>query len=256
VTRAREQAAALVERLEAEGAAVIIAPTIAIVDPEDWGPADRAIGRLWAYRWAIFTSTNGVERLVARMAGHGLAADALRSCRLAAIGPATAEALTRRGLSPRLVPRAFVAEALLKALDAEDLRGGRVLLARAAEARDVLPAGLAARGAKVDVVPVYRTVADPAGGAVARTAVRAGGADAVVFTSPSTVIFFARLFEPGEAARLLAGSVVACIGPITAEAVRRHGLQPAVVADEYTVPGLARALAAHFQAAARPVAGP
>lgn len=262
VTRARAQAHALRELLEAAGARVIEIPAIRIVPPDDYGLLDAAIGRLGDYQWIVFTSQNAVEAFAERLlqTRAGGAAD-LPRLRIAAIGPATAQALRAHGLRPSLAPDRFVAEALVEAFAREagaggvrgDLRGTRILLPRAAEARSVLPEGLRALGASVDVVPVYRVEVEREQHPEAWRRL-SGRVDAVTFTSPSTVRSFAELLG-AEAPRLLAGALVACIGPVTAAAARSRGLAVGLVADTYTIPGLADALRRRLGRAASTVEG-
>jgi uroporphyrinogen III methyltransferase / synthase len=232
VTRAREQASGLVERLHELGAATVELPVIEIAEPADGGAALRdAAGRVGDYDWVAFTSANAVVRFFAALASVGGDTRALGGRRVAAIGPGTAEALARAGVRADLVPERFVAESLLDAFPAGP---GRVLLPRAAVARDALPAGLAERGYGVDVVEAYRTVVGrPAPEALAAV----GRADAVTFTSSSTVTNY--LAVAGD---LPVPPVVACIGPITADTARAAGLPVAVVATEHTIDGLVDAL--------------
>ena len=236
VTRAREQASGLVERLGELGAATVELPVIEIGEPADGGAALReAAGRVGDYDWVAFTSANAVARFFRALAEVGADTRALGGRRVAAIGPGTAEALAAAGVRADLVPERFVAESLLGAFPPGP---GRVLLPRAAVARDALPAGLAGRGYAVDVVEAYRTVVGrPAPEALAA----AGRADAVTFTSSSTVTNY--LTVAGD---LPVPPVVACIGPITAETARAAGLTVDVVAAEHTIDGLVDALVEAF----------
>lgn len=245
VTRPRPQAQALVALLEAAGASVLAVPTIAIAEPESWGPLDRALARIGEYGWVVFTSANGVRMVRQRLGERGAAALAGR--RIAAIGPATAEALRQWGVAPDVVPREYVAEDLAAHLSAELRPGDRVLLPRAAEARDVLVRALEAMGVSVHEVAAYCT--RPAVADALRASLRAGGIDMVTFTSSSTVRHFAALFPPGEMIAAMAGVEVACIGPVTAQTAVSLGLAPRVVAAEYTIPGLARAIIRHYESA-------
>jgi uroporphyrinogen III methyltransferase/synthase len=228
VTRTRRQASELSAKLLAVGAEPIEVPTIAIEPPADGGSGLRAaVAGLaaGAYQWLVLTSPNGVERLFAEIPDSR----AVRA-KVAAIGPGTAAALADRRIVADLVPERFVAEGLLEAFPAGS---GRVLLARAAAARDVLPEGLAAAGWAVEVVDAYRTVA------VALTAeqhARVAEADAVTFTSSSTVEQFV------AAGPWRVPPVVACIGPVTAGTARRLGLAVDVEATEHTIDGLVAAL--------------
>ncbi len=241
VTRPAHQASALAAPLRAAGAEPVVVPTIEIADPDDGGAALRAaVAELATFEWVVLTSANGAARFCdALRDGRDLA-----GVRLAAIGPGTAEELARRHLVADLVPERYIAESLLEAFPLPrdgDGHRRRVLLARAAVARDVLPDGLRDMGWQVEVVPVYRTV-PVVPDAERRQEVR--HADAVTFTSSSTVEHFVAAFGAE-----LVPPVVACIGPVTADTARRHGLRVDVVADVHTVDGLVDALVAH-------VAGP
>ena len=249
VTRARDQASELVTRLAALGAATVEVPTIAIAEPDDGGAAlAAAVDRLaaGAYDWLVLTSPNGARRLLAALAAAGRDARALGGTRLAAIGPGTAAVLAGARLVPDLVPPRFVAESLLESFPSSeptDATGtGRVLLARAAVARDVLPDGLAERGWAVDVVDAYRTEPVPLDEAGAKAL---SEAEIVTFTSSSTVTNFLAAVG-GDAAAV--PPVVAAIGPITARTAREHGLTVDVEAEVHTLDGLVEALCAWAQA--------
>jgi uroporphyrinogen III methyltransferase/synthase len=230
VTRAREQASELTARLEQLGATVLELPAIRIV------PFDFAWPDLTRFAWVVFTSANGVDAFFDRgLAPAGLDARAFAPVRLAVIGPGTGAALARRGLRADLVPERFVAESLL---DAFPEGSGRVLLARAEVARDVLPDGLARKGYDVEVLPVYGTEPVPAR-AEDLAGIRAGSVDAITFTSSSTVDNFCDALGgpiPGPQ------PTVVSIGPITSETARARGLRVDVEADPHTIDGLVEAL--------------
>lgn len=247
ITRRREQAGELRGALEARGSRVIELPTIALAPPRSWRPLDEALGRLARYDWIIFTSANGVERFMTRMKRLRVNRQALGAARLAAIGPATARALRRHGLRASVVPEEFRAEGLLAALQRERWRGKRVLLARAAAAREVLPRVLHRRGAKVDVVAVYRTVVPAASRRRARALFSRRKPDAITFTSSSTVRNFCALLGRERARHALKGVAVTTIGPVTSRTARALGLRVAAEAKVYTVAGLARALERYFR---------
>ena len=249
ITRAREQAESFRALLEDLGAQVLALPTIAIEPPESWAPLDGALGDLGSYRWVVFTSVNGVEMVRRRLTARGADMGALAGRRVAAIGPATAQALARLGIAAEVVPDEYVAEALAARLAGLIEPGQRVLLPRAARTRDRLVRDLQAMGARVDEVPAYQTRPAEDSAAALREALRAGRVDAVTFTSSSTVRHFAALLSPDELARVMAPVVVACIGPITRATAREHGLSTHVMPTDYTIPALARAIAAHFEAA-------
>lgn len=248
VTRAREQASELARLLEAQGAEVVEFPAIAIRPPESWGPLDAAIGRLRDYRWLIFTSANGVRYFWERLAAAGKDARDLAGITCCAIGPATAAAMAQRGVRADLVPAEFKAEGLVEALRDRPIAGARILVARAAEAREVLPEELTRLGAQVDVVAAYRTVRSAENAEELRALLRERRIHAVTFTSSSTVTHLLDLLGP-EAGELLTGVVVASIGPITAETAARHGIASQIEPGAYTIPALVEAIAQHFQGA-------
>jgi uroporphyrinogen III methyltransferase/synthase len=242
VTRAREQASELVARLTALGAATVEVPAIAVAEPADGGAAlAAAVDRLaaGAYDWLVLTSPNGARRLLAALRAAGRDARALGSTRLAAIGSGTADVLAAANLVADLVPPRFVAESLLASFPGTgegDVATGRVLLARAAVARDVLPEGLAERGWKVDVVEAYRTGPAPLD---ERAATALADAEIVTFTSSSTVTNFVATAGAGAVP-----PVVAAIGPVTAATARDHGLSVDIEAGVHSLDGLVDALCA------------
>ena len=235
VTRARAQASELVVALEAAGASTVELAAIEITDPSDGGAGLRAAAAgVGAYDWVVLTSINGANRFLDELRD----ARQLAGASVAAIGPGTAAALAARNIVADLVPEEYVAESLLEAFPAPPEGGGRVLLPRAAVARDVLPDGLRAAGWQVDVVEAYRTVtASP----TARQREAAASADVITFTASSTVERYLEVKGDDPVP-----PVVACIGPITADTARAHGLTVDVVAAEHTIPGLVAALVAHL----------
>jgi uroporphyrinogen III methyltransferase/synthase len=234
VTRAREQAGGLIARLTELGAHVVEIPTIQIERAPDYGPLDQAIGRLESFDWLIFTSANGVRFFLERLDASSRDLRALRG-RICAIGPATAAALANLHLKIDLMPEEYVAESVVQAFEKIPLEGARVLLPRAAAARDLIPAELEKRGARVVVVEAYRTV--PARDARWPEDLHP---DWVLFTSSSTVENFASLFG----AERLRGVRVASIGPITSATAWRLGIEVAVEASSHTTEGLVDALLA------------
>ncbi len=245
VTRPREQAAALSVPLRRLGANVVEIPTIEIRPAQDFGNLDHAIEELEAYDLAIFTSANGVRYFLERLDASSKDLRALRG-RICAIGPATQEALERFHLKVDVVAREYVAEGLLKALASENLAGKRVLIARAAVARDVLPIELRARGALVDVVEAYRTV-PPENLATRTQAIAQGKNRWITFTSSSTVQNLVDAMGANE----FRGCRVASIGPVTSATLRNHGIAVTVEAAEYTAAGLVDAILAYTVAAAK-----
>lgn len=248
VTRAREQASGFLEHLAGLGAECIQFPTIQVVPPESWGPLDGAIQALKDYGWVIFTSVNGVRFFFERMALRKRDARSLSGLRVGAIGPATAEALRLQGILPDLVPAEYRAEAVVEALGKEAVEGVRVLLPRAAEAREVLPRELERMGAMVDVVPAYQTVRPDRDTSRVRSLLKDGKIDAVTFTSSSTVTNFVGMF-PGEEEELrkwIAHTTVACIGPITAATAEKCGFKVGVIPDQYTIDALTDSVISRF----------
>jgi uroporphyrinogen III methyltransferase/synthase len=235
VTRARAQASGLAARLAELGAEVIELPAIRIEPRTGSEEVRRAVEDLHSYALVCLTSPNGVRLLFEAMAETGRDARALANATVAAIGPGTAAALERHGIRADVVPDEFVAEALVEALAEVPLKGRPVLVARAAQARDVLPEALRERGAEVDVVALYETVVEPPEpGALAAAA----GADYVTFTSSSTV----RNLVGALDGRLGARTRIVSIGPITSGAVREAGLQVDVEAERHDIDGLVAAL--------------
>ncbi len=249
VTRARAQAGELSARLERLGAEVLEFPTIEIRPPEDWRPLDEAIRDLDSFSWLIFTSVNGVDAFVDRLSHHGLDLRAVpRGARVAAIGPATAQRIREAGLRVDVVPDEFRAEALIESVSGAALAGKRILIPRARAAREILPEKLREAGAEVVVAPAYESIPSSEGKDELAKMLEAGGIDCVTFTASSTVENFVGAFGVEEAGRLLGGTRVACIGPITAETARSSGIRVDVEAREYTIPGLIEAVVDFFAA--------
>jgi uroporphyrinogen III methyltransferase / synthase len=248
ITRPRERASRFAALLREDGAEPVEVPTIQLVPPDSWEPLDRALTAIRTYHWLIFTSVTGVQAFFGRFdAQHRRRAD-LQGLSICAIGPATADELRARGMQVAVMPSEYRAEAVVESLSAFPLQDTRVLIPRAAVARDILPRALAARGAQVDVVEAYRTVL-PSGGLAPDIwqLFEQGAIDAVTFTSSSTVTNFVTLIGEADLPQLLRDTVVACIGPITAETARAYGLTPTIVAHEYTVPALARTIVEYFE---------
>jgi uroporphyrinogen-III synthase len=265
VTRTHEQAGTFIEQLRALGAIPVEFPTIRIMPPENWEQLDTALRRLCGngivyYDWLVFTSANGVRICFDRLRDLGYDAQAIGNVRVAAIGPATAAALATYGIHADLVPGEYIAEGVAHALidDArrrgEPLAGREILLARAAEARNVLVVELQQAGAIVDVVVAYRTVGvshdDTQGREVLRM-LEAERLDMLTFTSSSTARnFMYWLIQYGAEmadsfmrhVRQDARPKIACIGPITSQTAREFGLDVHIEAKEYTIAGLVEAI--------------
>ena len=247
VTRARPQASGLAQKLEALGAEVIEFPTIEIQPPESYGALDAAIESIESYDWSIFTSVNGVEQFFNRAKLLRKALTALNGIAVAAIGPETANRLEAEGVQCRLVPKQYQAEGILDLLTPEEMRGKRVLIPRAAKARDILPQTLRAWGAEVHLVEAYRTVIPRVDVSGLMRSLSAGEVDMVTFTSSSTVANFVALLSGQTLVESLSGTAIACIGPITQKTVEELGGRAAVVATDFTIPGLVQAIIKYFE---------
>jgi uroporphyrinogen III methyltransferase/synthase len=242
VTRARAQASGFSSTLEGLGAEVVQFPTIRIEGPEDRGPLLRAAAEAERFDWIVFTSVNGVDSFWTALREAGRDTRALAGVSLCAIGPGTAEAMEKEGARPDLLPERFVAESVVEALVGRgELRGSRILLPRAVEARTVLPDSLRELGAEVVEVATYRTVPEGTEAESLRDRLREGSIDMVTFTASSTV----RNFVESVGAEVGRASV-ASIGPITSATARELGLPVHVEAEEHTIPGLLRAIRAHY----------
>lgn len=236
VTRPRHQAESLRNALVALGADVVVAPAIRIEPPVDGAPLDAAVAHADDYDWIVFTSVNGVEAFFDR-------ATSAPHSEFAAIGPATADALSERGVRASVVPERFVAEEVFAALSRHtDLSGKKILLPRADIAREALPNLLRDAGGDVDVVTAYRTT--PASEDIERALalVRDTSVDAVTFTSGSTVRSFFSSADDAVRARVTPAS----IGPITSDALREENVEPVIEAERYTTEGLVEAIRRHF----------
>jgi uroporphyrinogen III methyltransferase/synthase len=246
VTRARTQAKPLVQAIEALGGEIVEFPTIEISPPDSYGPLDRAIEQIALYDWLIFTSANGVERFLTRFEKLEKNLADLAGIEIAAIGPETAKRLEAAGIPADLVPQRYQAEGMLETLAGKTLQGKRVLIPRAAKARDILPDTLRQHGAHVDVVVAYQTVLPQIDIQSLCRVLNEDGIDMITFTSSSTVSNFGVMLRGQDLPRLLARIAIACIGPITEKTVEELGLRADVVAAEFTVPGLVSAIADYF----------
>ncbi|HEX2707453.1 MAG TPA: uroporphyrinogen-III synthase, partial [Solirubrobacterales bacterium] len=234
---ARAQASELARQLDALGAEPIELPAIRIEPRLDTPEVRDAAAAIGNYSLVCLTSPNGVRLLFEALTAAGLDARSLAGATVAAIGPGTARALAERGIVADVVPEHFIAEALVEALAAVEVEGRRVLVARAAEARDVLPDALRERGAAVDVLALYETVREQPG---AEAIEAAQEADYVTFTSSSTVTNLTEAL--GE--RFPKAARVVSIGPVTSEAARAAGLAVDVEATRHDIDGLLEALLA------------
>ncbi len=244
VTRPENQSASLVEALRQHGAVSIRFPVIRIEPIPDVTGLEEALCNLEDYNWVIFTSVNGVQIFWEWLRRLNISHQTLLELDVAAIGPATADELCTHGISPVFVPENYVGEALGEGIP--ETAGKRILLPRAAGSRPALPRILTERGAEVDEFALYRAVrAEPEPRALSQLA---EGVDVITFTSPSTVRHFTTILSssPLNPLNLPGAPVVACIGPITAEAVEQAGYLTEVVAETYNVEGLLKALVQFF----------
>ena len=240
VTRARAQASKLTARLESAGAKVIETPAIEIAPPADnYQGLDAAIKDIASYQWIIFTSVNGVTNFFDRLNLAKKDTRALGYAKIAAIGSATAEELARHGVIADVVPAEFRAEGLIEALKGQLPPHAKILLPRAKEAREILPEKLQALGAEVQVVTAYQTVCGAIDKEKMADLIKNGAIDMVTFTSSSTVKNLVTALADKDILRQVK---LACIGPVTAETLRDFGLEPAVIAKEYTIDGLVEAV--------------
>jgi uroporphyrinogen-III synthase len=241
ITRPISQAQAVADLIKQSGDEPILFPTIQIEPLDDNDALDAALRRLHVYDWVIFTSANGVQLVVNRMRQIGVPPVMLNQCKVAVIGPATAAALEIYGIKIDLQPSEYIAESIYEAIAAQaQVEGKRFLLLRAETARPTLREMLHENGAAVSELPVYRTVRGTPD-SVAYDELRRG-VDVITFTSSSTVHNFFDLLGT-EAKSIADKATIACIGPVTAQTAESLGLKVTLVADEYTVPGLLRAVA-------------
>ena len=268
VGRARHQASALSAGLQALGAEVIEIPFIAIRQPRSYAVFDRALKQIAEYDWLILTSVNGVEALAVRLLRLRIPAERLRGLEIAAIGPATRKEIEKLGLKVAVMPARYVAESVVESMRGK-VQGKRVLLARAKVARDVIARELGKMGARVDVVEAYETIVPQS----SRKRLRGVMQDAkkrpqvITFTSSSSVRNFVELLrgqacppshprktapagDPVPRSAVLDGIQMASIGPVTSATLREMGLSISIEAEEYTIPGLIRAIVSRKNATA------
>lgn len=242
VTRSRTQASQLSSKLAELGAEVFEFPTIHIEPADDYRQLDAALESLANYSWLIFTSVNGVEYFFRRLKEKGQDIRELKGLKLCAIGPATAYALEELQLRIDYVPGEYRAEAIIEGLGQQGIKGQRVLIPRAEKAREVLPDELAKLGAKVEVVPAYKTVKASGNTEELRELFSQKRVQLVTFTSSSTVNNFVELLGKENLASLMEGVIVASIGPITAKTAEKHGLVSQIMPQDYTIPALVGAI--------------
>lgn len=247
ITRARGQAAEFSRLLKNYGARVIEFPTIEIIPPDSWKRLDKAIDRLGTYHWLIFTSANGVRFFLKRLRMKKKRLAEFKDLRFCAIGPRTAQELEKAGVKVDIVPERYYAEALARRLGIEQLKGRRILLARAKKARDLLPRKLRTLGARVDVIEIYQTIAPTISGEEIERVFQENKIDVITFTSSSTVDNFLRMYREKAGLKPPLGEVaIAAIGPITSNTLRKRGITPDIIPDSFTIEALTRAIVDYF----------
>jgi uroporphyrinogen III methyltransferase/synthase len=237
VTRSRDQASELSELLREQGAAPIEFPVIRISPPESFDELDAAVDRIDTYDWILFTSANAVRTVVDRLRRLGRDVRSLKGPLIGVIGPATEETVFSYGMMVDFMPSRFVAEAVAE--EFSDPEGKRILIPGAKDAREVLPEKLREKGAHVDFVASYQTVIEESCAPPIKEMLQRGEIDIITFTSSSTVKNFVQLVGRESVPE---GVKIACIGPITAQTAEEHGLKPDIVAQDYTIKGLVKAL--------------
>jgi uroporphyrinogen-III synthase len=245
VTRAAHQAAKLSEGLRALGAQAFEVPVLEIQPPESFAALDAALRAIGSYDWLILTSANTVRAFQQRTAALGIELKQPAALKVAAVGEGTADAARRAGLEVALIPESYVAESLVSSL-AGSAMGQRILLARAAVARDAIPNALRAAGATVDVIDAYRNVMPKAAPEQLREAL-GSGIDVATFTSSSSVTRLADAAQAAGIAWPFAGVAAASIGPITSATLRESGWEPAIEANPSDIQGLIGAVARLFE---------
>jgi len=251
VTRAASQAQELSTLLESYGANVIACPTIEIRELDNYERLDEALDHLYGYDWLVLTSTNAVEFFTKRLLSRGLKIEDLDEIKVCAIGQRTADKLHDLHVHVDLVPSNSTAEGVFAALSEftggiDYLRGLNVLLPRALVGREHLPKALEDAGARVDIVPAYQTVLPEDLDRGKLSAMLAGNADCIAFTSPSTIKNLAKLFDTHDLGKVLPGLAIACIGSVTATTAVEYGLHVDIQPATFTGADLAQAIADYF----------
>jgi uroporphyrinogen III methyltransferase/synthase len=253
VTRPKAQAADMVDRIEAAGGEAIEAPMIRIVEPDDFGPLDAACERAGEFDWIVLSSVNAVDAFVDRLLAGPRDLRTLKGVRLCVVGPSTGDRLARYGLKVDLTPAEYRADAVVPAMaELGDLRGQKVLLPHGDIGREVVAEELRKHGAEVTEVVAYRTVVsepEREGEPDIYRMLLERRIDVVTFTSASAVRNFVHVLGDEPAADLLRTTVVASIGPVTAEAAAQHNIHSTIVPSSYTIPALVDAIVEYFQKA-------
>jgi len=242
VTRSRSQASDLVSLLEERGAEAVEFPTIKIDPPASYDQLDKAISDLDNYDWVVFTSVNGVDYFINRLAELQKDIRELKGIKIAAIGPATAKRLKDLHLRVDYIPTEYRAEAIIEGFKSFGVKGQNILIPRAEVAREILPDQLRDLGAAVDIVTTYRTIMDDSSVDEIKKMLEKEQIDMVTFTSSSTAKNFTKLLGDLDLAEALKDVAIAAIGPITAQTAQDLGFSVDIEAKEYTIPGLVKAI--------------
>lgn len=247
ITRAQEQGSDFADQLSKYGARPIYFPTIKIIPMESYHELDQSIQKLASYHWIVFTSVNGVKYFLARLNETSKDIKTLEGLKIAAIGTKTAHALKKHGIKVDLVPREYRAEGILEEMKQEGVSKKKVLIPRAEYAREILPRELKKWGAEVDVVAVYRTIKPSLESNQSEKLLKTDKIDVITFTSPSTVNNFVEILGSKGLQKLLKGSLVASIGPITKEAAEKWKIRTHIMPAEYTINALVEAIVAFYE---------
>ncbi|MDZ4246467.1 MAG: uroporphyrinogen-III C-methyltransferase [Dehalococcoidia bacterium] len=245
VTRARHQASALSRLLSEKGALPLELPIIGIEPLKNNKKLDSALDNLKEYSWIMFTSVNSVTVFFRRLLEKKKDGRALGGTRIAAVGPATAEELLKFGIRPDFIPRKYTTSDIVREMVSEKFQGGKVLLPRAENVPHELNDELKKRGAEVEEIPLYRTTLKKDNRPHLLDILKANKPDVITFASSSTVRGLLSLL--GKEKDLMAGSIIACIGPVTASTARKAGLKVDIIAREFTIPGLVEAIEEYYK---------
>ena len=245
ITRPEAQAEEFQTLLQAEGAQTYLFPTIQIIPPETFQILDQKIKTAGKYDWLIFTSANAVRFFFQRIKEIPYDIRNLKGIKICAIGPTTARCIEAYGLSVDLIPEKFSSEGIIAAFCKENIKGKNILIPRAEKTRNILPHELTASGANVDCVTAYRTVASGRKKEELINWINEGRINVITFTSPSTVEHLMAMMEGSY--HLLQGIKIACIGPVTAEASRKAGLDVDILQERYIVPAMVQSICEYFE---------
>ena len=251
VTRAADQAGEFTTMLTNRGATVLECPTIHLVPPGNWDEFDTAVGKLADFTWLVLTSVNAVRFFFQRLHTLGFDARALGQCKVCAVGPKTAEAITAHGIRPDQIPLDYKAESIVSELAQRGISGQRILFPRADRAREIIPRDLEQMGAFVTAPVIYRNILPERLCPETLLALEKRCVDCITFTSSSTARNMADLLGADLLADMLKGVAVASIGPVTSQTCRDLGLKVDIEPQEFTLSALSIAIQEHFSTAAR-----